>query len=273
MRWLMVHYPPVTILANEQPTNGTADIRLRLITAQWPEVTHKFISALPSRALKDLAEPDANACANLSIVTPEREKRFYQAVTSLNPPVNVVAKPEVLRKISKNAKGEVLPGALFDRSDLSGIINPGRSYSAVIDTLISRRSPDAKITEVTPWNGGANVLEMIASDRADYTLEFEATLTYMTATVPSLKNSRLDSAPIAGTTLQKLAIICPRNAWGYAAIQKIDAIVTSLASNPKFQQPDSIWITKKERMRMKTPTEAFYKARAKPTPPDRYTPP
>jgi uncharacterized protein (TIGR02285 family) len=273
MHWLQVHQPPITILVNEQPTNGIADDQLRLITAQWPEVTHKFIGAQPSRILKDLAEPDANACANQSIVTPEREKRFYQTITGLSPSVIVVAKPQVLRTMPKNAKGEVLPGALFNRSDLTGITNPRRSYSPVIDTLIARRSPVAKIAEITPWNGGANVLEMIASDRADYTLEFEPLLTYMTATVPNLKNSRLASAPIAGGVINKLSIICPRNAWGYATIQKIDAIVTALASNPEFQQPNSIWISKSERMRMKTPTDEFYKARAKPTPPDRYTPP
>jgi uncharacterized protein (TIGR02285 family) len=184
-----------------------------------------------------------------------------------------VAKPEVLRTMSKNAKGEILPGALFDRGDLTGIINPGRSYSAVLDTLITRRSPAAKIEEVIPWNGGANVLEMIVAGRADYTLEFEPSLTYMTATVPGLKNSRLQSAPIAGAMIYKLAIICPRNAWGYATIKKIDSIVTALARDPAFQQPDSIWISKNERIRMKTPTQEFYKERAKPTPPDRYTPP
>lgn len=273
MRWWQVHLPPYSILVNDQPTTGAADERLRLIMAQWPEVKHEFINVKSGRLWKDLAEPDANACNNTAIITPEREKNFYLSATNLVAPVDVIAKPSVLKNMAKNARGEVLPGALFDRNDLTGIINPGRSYGVVLGTMLSRRSPKAKIEEVIPWSGNTNVLEMIANGRADYTLEFERTLTYLTVTTPRLKDAGLETAHIAGGAMSQVGIACPRNAWGYAAIKKIDAIVTSLARNPEFQQNNNMWISAKERAYLKTASDEFFKARAKPTPPDRYAPP
>lgn len=273
MRWLLVHFPPSTILVNDQPSNGTADEKLRLIIAQWPEVQHVFVSAKPGRVLKDLLEPDTQACTDLAIVTPEREKQFYMTATSLHPPVSLIAKSAVLRTVSKNARREVLVGALLDRSDLRGLISPGRSYSAVMDSMISRRSPTAKIESVIPSGDGINILEMIATGRADYTLEFERTFTYMLATTPRLKDAGLESAPLAGGRMIQVAIACPRNAWGYAAIKKIDAIVSALAPNPEFQQLNNSWISARERAYMKRASEDFYRARAKPAPPDRFTPP
>lgn len=273
MRWLLVHFPPSIILVDDQPTNGTADVSLRLIMAQWPEVRHEFIVVKPARVWKELSEPDANACATLANATPEREKLYYLATTHITPPIGVVAKPEVLQTMAKNARGEVLPGALFDRSDLTGIISPGRSYGPVNDSMLSHRSPKAKIEEVTSWNGGSNILEMIVNGRADYTLEHNRALNYLMDTVPRLKNAGLESASIAGGQMNRVGIACPRNAWGYAAIKKIDAIVSGLASNPEFHQLNNKWLSAKERALLKPVLEAFYKARAKPTPPDRYTPP
>jgi uncharacterized protein (TIGR02285 family) len=212
MQWLMVHFPPSIILVDDHPTNGTADVRLRLIMAQWPEVKHEFIAVKPSRVWRELAEPDAKACANLAIVTPGREKQFYMSVTNLGPPVGVVARPEVLRTMAKNAKGEILPGALFDRTDLTGIISPGRSYGALIDSMLSLRSPKAKIDEVIPWNGGSNIMEMIVVGRADYTLDHERAMNYLKDTVPRLKNARLESTYLAGGRMNQISIVCPRNA-------------------------------------------------------------
>lgn len=273
MRWLLVHFPPSIILVDDQPTIGTADERLRLIMAQWPEVKHEFIVVKPSRVWKELAEPDGNACANLAIFTPERDKLYYMATTNLGPPVGVVAKPEVLRTMAKNARGEILPGALFDRTDLTGITNPGRSYGAVIDSMLAHRSPGAKIDEVIPWNGGSNILEMIVNGRADYTLDHERATNYLVDTVPRLKNAGLQSIYLAGGRMTQHSIVCPRNAWGYATIKKVDSIITSLARNPEFQQDASPWISAKERAYMKPAMDEYFKNRAKPTPPDRYTPP
>ena len=117
MRWLMVHFPPSIILVDDKPTLGTADVRLKLIMDRWPEVKHEFIVVKPSRVWKEMADPDGNACANLAIFTPERDRLYYMATTSLGPPVGVVARPEVLRTMAKNARGEILPGALLDRTD------------------------------------------------------------------------------------------------------------------------------------------------------------
>lgn len=273
MRWWQFHLPPSTILVDEQPTNGIADQKLRIIMDQWPEVRHEFLGAKPARIWSDMATPDSRACFNSAILTPERELHFYMTATHLSPPVNVVAQSAVLRRMAKNASGEVLPGALFDRTDLSGILIPGRSYSALLDTLLSHRSPDVKLDFVNQSNGGTNILQMIVLGRADYTLEYDRTLNYLTGTEPRLKNAGLQSAPIAGGKVSQVGIACPRNAWGYATIKKLDAIVKALAGTPEFQRQNSVWISANERARMKPALDAFYKERAKPTPPDRYTPP
>lgn len=263
MTWWQYHLPPGTILVDDKPSNGILDVKLLQIIANWPEVNHVFMRAPPARIYSELAASNYKACYNSAIITPERENQFYMSALQLLAPMGVVAKPAILHKLAKNAQGEVLPGALFDRTDIVGVINPGRSYSALLDALLSLRKPEARITMVTASHSGENLMRMIGAGRADYTLEYGAALEYLKTTEPSVKDAGLQFAPVAGMQLIRAGIACPRNAWGYAAINKIDAIITKLAPSPEFQQQSSPWFSAGERASMKPALDAFYKARAR----------
>jgi uncharacterized protein (TIGR02285 family) len=270
MTWLQLNLPPGTILVDGKPTNGTVDQRLRLLISQWPQVQHEFVEVNTARLWQTLAQADSRACTNGALITPERERQFYNSATHVAFALGVVGKAAALQKMSKNRQGEVLPAALFDRNDLTGLIQPARSYSPLLDALLVGRSPGSKITQIGSTGGGANLLRMIATDRADYTLESEPTMLYLLATDPALNGMPLQFAPLAGGEIRRAGVVCPRNAWGYATIHKIDGMIAKLASNPSFQNRTNQWTSVQTAKRMKTAVDAFYAERASP---NIYSPP
>lgn len=271
MTWTILDLPPGMTLVDEKPVDGISAIRLKMIMANMPEYRHEFQVMTAARIVNTLSQPDAKGCLNNALMTPEREKKFYMSSTGVSLPHSVVAKPETLKKLAKNAAGEVLPVALFERTDLVGVVNPGRSYSALFDTLIQHNSSRSKIMMVPPTRGGANVMQMVASAHADYTIDYEATLAHLMSTDAALKDAPLQALPLAGGVLTPTGFMCPRNAWGYEMIKKIDAILTKMLPDPAFQLQKNRWTSAQSSAMLKPKLEAFYSQRIR-NPPT-FTPP
>lgn len=258
MTWTILDLPPAMILADGKPVDGIAAKRLQMIMARMPEYRHEFQVMPAARIVATLSQPDAKGCLNNGLITPEREKRFYMSATNLSFPLSVIAKPDTLKKLQKNAAGEVLPAALFDRVDLVGIVNPGRSYTALYDALLERRSPQAQIQFIPSTRSGANVMQMVESDRAHYTIDYEYTMTHLMHTESEFKGAHLQALPLAGGVMNKSGIMCPRNAWGYEMIRKIDAVVSRLLPDPAFQNQTNRWISPQMSAHLKPHIDAFY---------------
>ena len=266
INWMLLDLPPIVILDNGTPTIGTTDQRLRMLINQWPEVSHTFTVVNVPRAFLELDKPDTRSCYPMAIMTPERAARYYMTPFSVGHPHQLIVRKDKVSKLPRNSKGEVLPVALFDQKELRGLVNPSRSYSALIDALLARHADSKEIERVNPAQGNANLLQMVAKNRADYTIEYDHTFRFQLEKVAALNGGlALVSLPIAGMQIAVGGVACPKTAWGRSAIMKIDAIVSSLADEPGFRYPSNPWAADHLRQTYKSDIDAFYQDRAKPS--------
>jgi uncharacterized protein (TIGR02285 family) len=176
-------------------------------------------------------------------------------------------------QLPKNAIGEVLPSTLFDNPHLRGLLNPNRSYSPLLDTLIKRRGANAQITMVSPSMGGANILKMLTLNRGDYTIEYDFGFAYQMSLDPSIAAANLQSLPIAGGVTSPSGCFCPRTEWGRAAIQKIDSLMVKIAADPELRNAYYRWLTPETVKSYRPELEQFFRDRLRPTNPAKFAPP
>ena len=272
MTWLLLDLPPTSIIVDGKLTEGISDSTLKLIVQEWPEVDHKMVVVNGARGMAYLAE-GFPACFVGIIITPEREKLAYFSQTHQAAPLQLIARADVAAKLAKNSKGEVLPATLFDRADLRGIVVPQRSYSPVLDALLSLRSPQSGIRNALAADSGANILKMLNLGRGDYTLEYDFVLAYQQKKNPELlQPPGLKSVPIAGTASPRVGIGCPHTEWGREAVMKIDAIMVKIAKHPDYLNSQNKWLTPDALKAFKKAQDEFFRVRAKPTDPKQYEP-
>lgn len=262
MTWVMQDFPPLSMPVNGQPTEGVADTLLKLIAREWPEVTHRYVVANFSRVMPML-EGGKEECATNVLFNKERERIAYLSETHIGPPLQLVVREAVAAKLPMNSAGEVLPAKLFDMPDLRGLITRNRSYSSSLDLLLKQRRADSGIQYANAADGGANILKMLAINRADYTLEYDFALAYQLSNDPGFfKEGPLRVLPIAGATPVISAIACPRTPWGREAIRKIDTLVASLVKTDEYLKSTERWVTPETIARFRATRDAFIRQRA-----------
>ncbi len=272
--WMVADQPPASMPINGRPTNGVLDVLWKLIVQRSPEVQHQYVVAPTARALTGLAE-GREACVMGLVLTAERERIAYFSETHFGPPLQLITRSEVIRRLPRNAAGEVLPGTLFDRQDLHGLLVRNRSYSPHLDALLNQRGNNSAVAYVNNAEGGANVFKMIALKRADYTLDYDFTLAYQLQRESAFfqnKRQTLVAVPVAGSLSFASGIACPRTPWGRQAILKIDSIVAGLATNKEYQESGNRWLTPQTVQRYRKDWEAFFRNRERLTDPQRYAP-
>ena len=270
--WMMGASPPASMPVDGKLTDGFYDVAVKLVAQEWPEVEHRVVVVNGGRALSSLSS-NMQACFASAVRTPERDRVGYFTASYLLPPLKVVAKPDKLTGMRKNAAGEVLPANLFDRDDLRGIIIPNRSYSPVVDALLALRPASSGLRTVITTDGGANLLKMLALDRADYSLAYDHTLVYNLKQNPdAFRHTQLVAAPLAGTETVLTGVYCPRSDWGREAVMRIDAILAKVSQTPQYRNALHRWLSPDAVARHKLAEAAFYAQRAKVTDPARFAP-
>lgn len=264
VQWALYYFPPVSIVVDGAPTTGFIDIKLKLLMERWPQAKHEMATFNTARAFRALDEGQ-ELCIPATIITPERQKRWYLSPLALLPPQAIVARKEVASRIPVNKQGEVDAAALFNRTDLRGAFDEARSYSGFLDAVIAKRAPDAGLVHYRPSVEIRSHLSMLSLGRADYTIEYEFVHAYSASNDPAIAAAQFEVLNIEGMQPVPVGVACPRTAWGYAAIKKIDAILKSLAGNPVFENAELQWLTPQSRQRYRAQRAEFYRKRAKPT--------
>jgi uncharacterized protein (TIGR02285 family) len=265
MDWMTMDLPPVLMIENGQPTNGFVDAILKLLFAEMPEVQHR-IQVLPVARLWSNLSRGLPMCFVTPLRTREREEIAYFTSTQLIPPIQLVVREDVVDRLPRNAKGEVLPQALFNSPQLRGLVTSGRGYTQSIDTLLNQRVAESGVRETVAADSGSNVLQMLGLGRADYTLEFDYVVTYLRERYPQLQQGApLKSLPIAGALPQIAGIACPHTEWGRTTIMKLDAIVARISQRPEYQAALHRWLTPETARRYQKEMADFYRLRARPT--------
>jgi len=270
--WMIWDSAPGAIFTDGKPTAGYIYSITKLLTDEWPEAQHRLVRTTIENAWGNL-DRGLEACYASALITPERERNYYMTQTLVIPSLAIIARPEAVSKLPRNAKGEVLAAELFDSKDLRGIIAPNRSYTALLDALLKSRADGANISYAKQLSGASNILQMLANNRGDYTIEYSTAALYQGARTPEVAQSNLQAIPIAGMEPVPAGIACPRTEWGRSVIVKADALLSKLVTRPEYFDGYRRWLTNAEQKYLAPYISTFIKQRSQPSPAGKYGPP
>ncbi|MDT9001995.1 hypothetical protein RQP53_22145 [Paucibacter sp. APW11] len=258
MLWLL---PEFDVDEAQQKANADKHL-LRPLTdyliQHWPEEHHELLVATVRRRWKLMASAE-KACILVALRTPEREAIAYFLDTNLYPPVQLIAPRSRIGELPRNAQGEVDLAQLLRLPSWHGALIEGRSYGPKLDALLSQAPPSA-LSYYTPRDFGERLLQMVQIGRADYTIEFDSTLSRKREQSGTMQE--LLALPIQGIGEPLVAAIaCVRNDWGRQALVKIDALLRTPKGVAALRQSFDRWMTPETRARYLDRLEAYHAQR------------
>jgi uncharacterized protein (TIGR02285 family) len=272
MTWMVFDLPPGTMPVNGKLTDGISDIVSKMVFQEMPEFSHQVTVVSAARAMATLSEGKP-MCIATALMTPERERIAYFAVTHMLPPLQVVVRAEVAAKLPMNAKGEVVPDLLVNSSGLRGLVVAQRSYAPALDAVLANRRPGSTVSDTLSAGAGdgGKVFTMLMHDRGDFTFDYDFALAYQQSRHPELPmKTGLKAFPLAGMAPIKVGFACPHTPWGRATVIRIDAIVARLANRPEYRASAVRWMTADGVKRYQPLLNDFTKQRMHPTSPSQY---
>ncbi|WP_342617471.1 TIGR02285 family protein [Rhodoferax sp. GW822-FHT02A01] len=270
--WMLWDSAPGVIFSDGKPTAGYVFSITKLLTDAWPEAQHRLVRTTIENAWSNL-DRGLEACYASALITPERERNYYMTQTLVVPSLAIVARPEAVSRLPKNSKGEVLAAELFDSQELRGILATNRSYTALLDALLKSRAEGSNISYAKQLSGSSNILQMLAGNRGDYTIEYATAALYQGTRTPEVAQSNLQVLPIAGLEPVPAGIACPRTEWGRTVIVKADALLSKLITRPEYFDGYKRWLPLTEQKYLAPYISTFIKQRSQPSPAGKYGPP
>jgi len=263
--WLMPEFALAESNAAKLPARrGMAEPMLDELKKHWPEpAEHVAVLANVKRSwlMIEAGEP---ACHLVSLRTPEREARAFFYITHLVPPAQLVALPEVMARLPRNAQGEVGLNQVLQSAQLQGVLIDGRSYGAALDAQLAQRPPPS-VALYAPVQFGTKLLQMVALGRGDYTIEYDFVLAAQREQLPLLQ--KLETAPIQGASEMLMSgVACPRNDWGRAVIAKVERILGRREALTQTQRSFEAWMTPQARRFYGARMDAFLAERLRNAP-------
>ncbi|OWQ44795.1 hypothetical protein CDL60_23250 [Roseateles noduli] len=254
--WLASDHAPQMTGSDASGVTGRVTTYLE---KQWPGVRHEIVFANAKRSWQ-MIENGEDVCRANMVRTPDREKAAYFINTQLTPPPGLIVRRDTLKRLPRNAAGEVQLSRLLADHTLRGALIDGRSYGPALDEMLAARPVDSTVSLFSPKDFGARVLQMLSLGRADYSVEMDMAL-IMAGNPPDLV-----SVPIQGASdLVMAGIACPRTAWGLAAIRGIDKAYGRPEGAANLREGLMRWLTPETKAHYAARFDAFYRERAKPS--------
>ena len=259
MMWGIPNYfPPEFIFENDKPSGGVSDVLLELINERMGGVQSKYIRMSTPRRLSDLKNGE-HICMPGLIKTAERERFAYFVLTSLNTPLQIVTRKNLINKFKLNSNGEVSPMALFSDKNFTGIIDKSRSYTELIDSMIKNLN-NGQLVQSWGYSSNLSNFKIIAVGRADYTIEYEHVFNYNVKQSPANELDGLVSVPIEGMKLIESGIACPKNEWGLQKIKDLSKIIEVVKHDRRYINAQMKWLSPSLQAKYKKEFDKFYGA-------------
>lgn len=229
---------------------------LDLLRAQWGQGIQQQVLVVNAKRSWRMIRAGEPVCHLVSLRTPEREAQAYFVNTHLVPPPQLVVRAPTLPQLPLSAAGEVDLERLWRLPRLHGAVVEGRSYGGRLDALLAQR-PAGAMESYAPADFGMRVLQMLASGRIDYTLDYDFVLQYQKGLTPALQE--LVSVPLQGHgELQLSGIACPRTPWGARAVQRLRQLLATPAGIAALKASFEPGVTAQARVRHGARLSAFY---------------
>lgn len=255
---------------------GFSDRLVDYLSERLPRIQQRSVVANSKRSWQLLARGEA-VCIPAALRTPEREALAYFIDAQWVPPPQLIVRRDRQHLVPRNSSGEVDLARLLNEGALRGALFEGRSYGPFLDKLLSR--PGAGTLAFYAHAGSSDkLLNMVAADRADFTLDYEFMLRLRAPDSEAIQRSpppptalgerELVLLPIQGADEGMIgAMACPRNPWGLAALRQIDRVLGTPAGARFLREAVEGLLSPDTRRHFSGKIDAFYRERARPSRP------
>jgi len=179
------------------------------------------------------------------------------------PPPQLIVRQSRVAELPRDDKGHVDLIHLVRQQRWHGAVVQGRSYGAELDAQLASLLGSDTLHRYSSGDFGSNILPMLLQSRADFTVEYASGLLMVTATRPEA--AQLVALPIAGAAAPiAVGVACPRNPWGRAAIQLVDAALGTPEGAAMLRALQESTMPAQTRREYAAQLDAFFAARSRP---------
>jgi len=230
LNWYLPDSPPGYIVSGPFKGRGYNDEMLNYFIEKLPEYSHNKIVASYPRAVMEMSRD--NGC--LVGIYPSEERKdllHYSVVRQVVYANGLIIPSELLSSLGHLIEDNTISLkalAAFTKGNLIGGVAKDRIYGQSIDRYIKEHK--ASIILRPSNNVFSSLLEMLDSNRIDYTFGFPVELSYVSKKLDLKKRYRF--VKIAEMpTFTKSYIACSKSAEGKKIIDMIDNQLSTIRSN------------------------------------------
>lgn len=239
IEWLDLEFPPFFIDQGPDRGQGIADRICDLIRQEMAGWTHtRTVSSLVDTMRRMRA--GEQVCSGAMLKTEERERFLTFSIPDmLLPPNGITVRRADLEKFGGG--GEVSLARLLEAGELKLAVVQGRAYGPDVDPLLERYRSAGYVYSQVGTDIYTSIFGMLQQGSVDYIIGYPYEALY--AARRAGVGGQVVSLPIAENRRPTLAhVICPKTAWGTAAIAEIDAAIRRLRGRAEYRQAIERWL-------------------------------
>ena len=245
LTWLIRDWPPAYISQGPLQGQGTFDLLTQDLQRELPQFSHKIqFTSLSAREQKmQLEKP---YCFFGAIKTPEREKfLYYSDIAFLTHGVKLFMRADSPLNLRLPEDQPVDLIALMQQTDILGITEKKRTYPSAVQQLIDEH----RLSLVDVNENSTNILQMLVQKRADYLIEFQDRIEYLSQKMAS--KTPVSHREIRGEAdIEAVYVACRKTPGAEHTIAAINTALAKLRPTPLYQQHMVRWTSESMKAHM-----------------------
>lgn len=218
-----------------KPLASKDSFMLELLRENLPQYQHEYFTGNVQRILMEL-QKSTNTCFTVSLEDRSRLEYAYWTSYAILPPPLFVTRKDVLPKL-KLHDGKVSLVETAENKKLKGATGISRSFGPELDALL-KKTKDSNLQRSSFDFFSQNVLEMINTNRIDYTIEHRFVYNQYSR---GNKFPNLVTVPIVEAKNPLTAyVLCSRSPLGHAVIEKIDRIIRENVDTIEYKKKNML---------------------------------
>ncbi|MFM6928678.1 MAG: hypothetical protein ACKOX6_09445 [Bdellovibrio sp.] len=257
--WGVPSWQPYSHSPNDKNAPGSINILLKIVTNNIQGFESAVIESSVPKAY-ELWKNGTDICSPVVLYTKERESLAYMTPFVVLPPLELIARVSKKEFLGGSNKPVDLAKIIKDKH-WRGVFVLNRSYGELIDEILEQN--ENEVWRVTaPQGDWLNILHMVGSRRADYTVEYSVVAHEYNKAHTALE--QLASIPIKGYNKPfQFMIACTRSSKGKEWIKAIDKALLESAKSPVYRDYVEELFLPEDRIKFKKDIDEFMERRAK----------
>lgn len=239
INWGINSAPPFHIVDGEYAENGLCDTLVDTVHRYLPGVK-KHRTLMPHPRISMALERSEHLCFPCVIAKPQGQRgAIYSKPTHVYTAHQIITNEKTANNIKQQYALPVPLTSLLKNQQLTFGYPAGRRYGVLQPIIEGQKNMADNLFVRAGENGPLAILQMIASQRLDYTVDYSIVQRYHQLTsgeelhlLPIAEN---DSQPVIG------AIACSNSDWGREVIAKINRVMPQIHSDEAFQNSLAFW--------------------------------